>query len=343
MIILAVLLGFLLLTYMAIGKSNKKAYCIITFIALTLVAALRSYQVGPDGTVYANYFKELQRIEFSNIVNYFTKEPVFYYVTKLLQNVGIGLQGWYGIIGALFALAIALIIFFYSASPAYSVIALFSLGYYVFSFTGLRQTVALSIVVLSTIFLEKKKYIFFIIFVGVAILFHNSAIVFLIILPFQKISLSRKQYAITSLVGLVAVLAFRGQIYNIIYSIIEETVRFEGYSGYSYGLSWMGYIIQWAIFAFALYCMSDKGFADNKLFIDLSFLGLFFQLFSALMAEIFRVSMYFSIFNIILIANTCIYNRFTRESQKIAQFAVIAMLLYYFVHSHIGYQYSFYW
>lgn len=343
MTVLLFLIIFLMSIYEVIGKKNKKIYCVIVFVCLTLVATLRSYQVGPDGVVYANYFKQLQEMEFSNIAVYFTKEPIFYYVTKILQNLGVGLQGWYGIIGGGFAIAISLIIYFYSELPVYSVLALMSLGYYVFSFTGLRQTVALSIVVLSAIFLEKRKYIFFIVSVVIAMFFHNSAIIFLIMLPFHFIHLSRKQYAMVSLVGFVSVILFRGKAYNIIYSIIERTIRFDGYSGYSYGLSWMGYVIQVSIFLFALYCMDDEAFIDNKFFFDLSFLGVFFQLFSALMAEMFRISMYFSIFNIILIANTCASNKFTEESKKIIKLIIMIMLLYYFIHSHINYQYYFYW
>lgn len=343
MSILLILLGILMVVYVAIGQNNKKLYCVIACILLTLGAALRSFKVGPDGAVYADYFKTLQTMEFSKIPLVFTKEPTFYYVTKVLQNVGLDLQGWYAIIGGLFAFSVMLIIYLYSEMPNYSIMVLFSLGYYVFSFTGLRQTVALAIVILSCIFLRKKKYIVCIALVMLASLFHNSALIFLLILPFQFIHFSRKHYVIGICLGGISVIFFKGQMYNLIYSIIEETERFEVYKGYSYGLTWMGYFIQLAIFIFCLFCIEEKQFRDNKLFFDLSFWGVYFQLFSTLMAEMFRISMYFNIFNIILIANTCRYNKFTKDSKKIALFFVTGMLLYYFFHSHTGYNYIFYW
>lgn len=236
MIILLILLAILLFLYVTVGRSNKKMYCVIVCIALTVIAGLRSLEVGPDGRVYANYFYILQKMNFIQISEYFTKEPAFYYVTKLLQNTGMGLQGWYTIIGGLFSFSVVLIIYYYSEIPGYSILALFSLGYYTFSFTGLRQTVALSLILLSGIFLKQKKYIRYIVFVLLAFLFHNSAIIFLLILPFQFIHLSRKQYLIGTCLGSISIILYRGQIYNVIYSLVEETERFGTYKGYSYGL-----------------------------------------------------------------------------------------------------------
>lgn len=343
MIILLILLAFLFITYIAVGKKNRKVYIFSSFLLLVIFAALRSYRVGPDGAVYVNYFQSLKTMDYSDIAGYFTKEPFFYYVTKWLQDLGLNLQGWYGIIGGIFALGVCKIVYQYSEHAFLSFLSLLALGYYTFSFTGLRQTVALSMVILSIPLLEKKKYFFYILIVLLAGLFHNSALIFLIMLVIQNIKFSFRQYVVTIIIGIVCTFIFRGPIYNLLYLIVENTGRFEGYAGYSYGLSWAGFIIQVSILLFSLFCMDEETRERNRLFLNLSFAGIFFQMFSSLIAEMFRISMYFSISNIILISNVCMGNRFTKGSKQMATFIVASILLIYLIQSNWNYQYIFYW
>ncbi len=324
-------------------RKDKKSFIIVTFLVLTLLAALRSYTVGPDGNVYANYFEMLKGMEFSEIPVYFTKEPIFYIVTKYIQKLGFGLQGWYAIIGGVYALAVCIIVYRYSEHLLISILSLFSLGYFVFSFTGLRQTVALSIILFSAVALEKKRYVMFAVLLFLAMVFHNSAVIFLIIIFIRDKKISARQYMLLLASGFLMVRVFSGQIYALLNQLLEDSERFGGYSNYTYGLSWAGFVIQGAIFVFCIYFMDSETLKRNRLFLNLSFVGVFFQMCTVLVAEMFRVSMYFSVFNIVLVANVCMGNRFTKRSKGAVIFLILASVILYFINSHIGYQYSFYW
>lgn len=322
---------------------DKKSFIIVTFLILTLLAALRSYTVGPDGNVYANYFEMLKEMELSEIPIYFTKEPVFYIVTKYIQKLGFGLQGWYAIIGGVYALAVCIIVYRYSEHSFISILSLFSLGYFIFSFTGLRQTVALSIILFSAVALEKKRYVMFVVLVFLATVFHNSAIIFLIMIFIRDKKISARQYLLLLASGFLMVRVFSGQIYALLNQLLEDSERFRGYSNYTYGLSWAGVVIQGAILVFCIYFMDSETLKKNRLFLNVSFVGVFFQMCVVLVAEMFRVSMYFSVFNIVLVANVCMGNRFTKDSKGVVIFLILASVILYFINGHIGYQYSFYW
>lgn len=324
-------------------RKDKKSFIIVTFIVLTLLAALRSYTVGPDGNVYANYFEMLKVMDFSEIPVYFTKEPFFYIATKYIQKLGFGLQGWYAIIGGVYALAVCIIVYRYSEHLLISILSLFSLGYFVFSFTGLRQTLALSIILFSVVALEKKHYVMFAILLFLAMAFHNSAIIFLIMVFIRDKKISARQYLFLLASGFLMVRVFSSQIYTLLNQLLEDSERFGGYSNYTYGLSWAGFVIQGAILVFCVYFMDSETLKRNRLFLNMSFVGAFFQMCTVLVAEMFRVSMYFSVFNIVLVANVCMGNRFTKDSKSVAVFFILSSIILYFINSHIGYQYNFYW
>lgn len=340
MLVLSVEILALVILYAFSKRIGKEKYCFVAAVVLTFFAALRSSIVGPDGLVYAQYFKDVQELSYSGIFLKFDKEPLFYVTIKLLQELGVTLQVWYAIIGGMFAFAIMFIVRQYSQQPLVSILAMFSLGYYTFSFTGLRQTMALSIVTISFYFIEKKKYMWGIWLILFASIFHNSALIFLLVVLIRDRKLKIWQYALGMLVGLGLVILFRPQVYAFISETVESIERFEGYAGYTHGLSWAGFIIQCMIFIFCIIVYNGK---DKQYLLNVSFQGVAFQMLAVLMAEFFRISMYFNVFNIILLGNVYCQNRFSTNSKIMAKILIIVALVFYFINSHVGYQYMFYW
>ena len=340
MLVLSVEILALAILYAFSKKIGKEKYCCVAAIILTLFAALRSSAVGPDGLVYAQYFKDVQALSYSGIFLKFDKEPLFYVTIKLLQELGVTLQVWYAIIGGMFAFAIMFIVRQYSQQPMVSILAMFSLGYYTFSFTGLRQTMALSIVIISFYFAERKKYAWAILFILFAAIFHNSALVFLLVILIRDRKFKVWQYAFGMLMALGSVVLFRAQVYAFISETVESIERFEGYAGYTHGLSWAGFVIQCMIFIF---CIIVYNGTDKQYLLNVSYLGVAFQMLAVLMAEFFRISMYFNVFNIILLGNVFYQNRFATNSKILAKILIIAALVLYFINGHSGYEYIFYW
>lgn len=340
MLVLGSEILLLSILYVFLQKASKKNYYFIAAIVLTIFAALRSSSVGPDGLVYAQAFKDVQSLSYSEIFVVYTKEPIFYATLKLLQEIGVTLQIWYALIGGLFAFAVMYATKLYSEQPLVSVLALFSLGYYTFSFTGLRQTVALSIIILCFCMIEQKKYWIAILLILVASLYHNSALIFLLIVFVRDRRIKIWQYVMFMLASLVGVMVFEAEVYAFISDIVDSVERLESYAGYTYGLSWAGFIIQLLIFIFCMVLYNGK---NKQLLLNTSFFGVLFQMLTVLLAEFFRISMYFSIVNILLIGNVYCQNRFTTRSKHIARILLVAALILYFINSHTGYEYSFYW
>ena len=74
------------------------------------------------------------------------------------------------------------------------------LGFFQFSMTGIRQTMAIDILLLSYPFIKNKKLILFMLVVGVAFLFHKSAVVFAPLFFISNMAINKKNTALMVIV-----------------------------------------------------------------------------------------------------------------------------------------------
>jgi len=162
--------------YPQIGRPSRKAYCILTFLILWLFAGL-SYDVGWDYLEYINSMK----VEGHALERYETLEYWLALCSKHLGSYQLFFIGNHLIIMSLVMMVI------YRSSSDYVLSTLFFVGLpllYLMSFATIRCAAALSVVFFSyDYFLKRDKYLFFILFVFIASLFHQTAFIALLLLP----------------------------------------------------------------------------------------------------------------------------------------------------------------
>lgn len=171
---------------------NRKAFWVPLFI-LIVFASIRSYLVGTDTGSYTADFRNLVDPDyyiFNSDIEY-GYQLLEYFLLEITHN-----YFW------LFFITSFLIVYSYlktikniSIDYALSVFIFITLGFYTFSFNGLRQGIAIALCFLSLpYFLEQKLYKYF----GMVILasfFHISAIImlaFYLLINFLKIKLEFK-------------------------------------------------------------------------------------------------------------------------------------------------------
>lgn len=175
LLVLIFVMTWMILEYTSV---NRKSLW-IPLISLSLLASLRSYRVGTDTGNYTRYFRsEL------NTYNYSFHEDIEYGY-QLLEYIILHFTHnyfWLFIVCSLIVISCYLVIIRkYSVNYILSVFIYITLGSYLFFFNGLRQGIAMAIIVLATPYLLQKKTIKFLLMVGLASLFHTSA---LFIIPF---------------------------------------------------------------------------------------------------------------------------------------------------------------
>jgi len=82
-----------------------------------------------------------------------------------------------------------------SSQPFISIFSYITLYYYFQSFNAMRQYIAIGIILVAYSFLRKNKIVAYLLATLIAIFFHNSAIVGLLLLPYHFFKISKKKPA----------------------------------------------------------------------------------------------------------------------------------------------------
>lgn len=333
---MAIILGYIgiviIVRLYLFNRKKNKLFLNIAVFFLFFIAATRAIGFGTDVIRYINIYEGLNNISLSSLLSIFfngnLNDPFFYISSKFISLAGGSYRIWLALLSGIFVFSVARIIKKYSPYPLISIVGLISLGYFYFSLTGLRQTMALSFILLSYPYLRDKKLKGFMILVFIGSLFHSSALIFLISYPLVNMKIGIK-HVILIISALITSIFFEGYIRSLV-ALIGWTDNLSEYVSQESSLSYSGLIIQLIIFVFCIFFSKNilkKNKEDLSLY-NLLLLGMIFQAFASVIAEFFRVSMYFSIFSIILIpkAIATIKNKHMRIF--IYYLVIIAMIAY---------------
>lgn len=217
----------LLVLLFGYGSSNNKKYAIVctffSFLLLFLLSSIRASNMGRDYDTYLAYF---ERIRYYGTA-YFEKGYVLY--NKIIGTIS-GDQVW-------FAFCINILLFI----PLYKYIRLnvdyryywvcifiFVANPYMFvqtTFNAIRQCCAIGIVLISIIYLHKNNYIFYGIFLAIAVSFHRSSVFALVFPLINLIKWTKKKWITVSVISFVASFVFSRPLIAII-------TRFSKYDKY---------------------------------------------------------------------------------------------------------------
>lgn len=176
------------------------------------------------------------------------------------------------------------------------------LGIFAFNEAGIRQTIAMSLGILAFLAIDKGKIIPCIVLIIMATLFHNTALILLLLIPTHYFDL-RKISLIGALV--IAVIGYFASdsisLFLKLYFTSEE--RFSGYSLEDEGQSYTAFFLQLILVVVAYVGRNNillPQKTKNQLF-SIAYIGLGIQSASGVLFEFFRLSFFFSMFDTILI------------------------------------------
>ncbi len=282
------------------ARYAKACYCFFVFLVVTLVLALRNYVMGIDliglyRNGYLYQFLAIQNFGFKEIFT--TKilnfEQGYIVFNKLLSLFSKDVQTL--IIGcAIFTIApISYFIYKESEKPMESFLIYLGLPCFVFAFSGLRQSLAIGICTLSLIFVRNKKPFKFILVVLIALLFHKSAILFLVVYPVYHFRFTDK-IRIASLIVIPVVYIFEKALFGFLSRIFKDNATTTDTGAYNL------FILFLAIYFFCTVFI-DKEDKDLNGYLNIYFLGCISLIFSNVYSTAGRVSYYFMIPLVVLI------------------------------------------
>lgn len=304
---LIILYAFIILFWYLYGNKsdrNRTKYITITAVVILMIMGLRNMAIYDDTFFYILGFKRLEDMSVSSIYIRWPKDTFFYiasyYIHPLISH---NYTIWLTLISAIFIYPISVIIRKYSPNPMLSWICFIFLGLFLFTMAGLRQTVAIGLVLYGFISLMEGKWIRFLISLTIAYLFHGTSFIFAIVYPIirYKITFNYKILLIYFIGTVIFIIAGQSVLGSVIDIISETDERYSGYAEEMSGSTFTYFFQQLLLVAPSLYYLKNRLRETNvAIFANISMLGLMLVSLSPTIAEMFRLSMYFSWANLIL-------------------------------------------
>ena len=327
-------------------KLYKKVTLLIPMLYLFAVMGLKSIKVGADTERYVEYLRSFSQKNFTQVLsegydfgfNLFNKLMIVF----CQNNYTIYFLTIYAFV------CFSLYVFISQNSKDYCVsqLMLLSLGFTFFFFTGLRQTIAMSILMHAYNAQKKRKFVWCILLTVLAATFHSTALIFLLILPIRFIKF-RKAIIFVAPVFVILAYIFQAQIFSFFSSLLPDDLYDAYGKSYISSVNMTGLIIQITIFVVSLFYLWKHLNQDNEanFLLNVYVIGMVFQAMTGTLAEFFRLSMYFSIFGVILIPKALSYLK--KGSRTVISFGMCSVFIVYFIFfSSTGsgvLPYSFFW
>ncbi len=180
----------IILALLSCKKGKSKFKILISGIVLFLLMGLKGENVGNDTINYILFFNRMKTI--STLIDPKSRFEIGYQIYSKIISLFFDCQGLF-IITALICITCVLYgIIKNSKNWQYSLFLFVGLRFYYFFLSGLRQSIAVSIVIVAYTFLKQKKVIRYILLVLLASTFHFSSLVFLLALPMSKMKFTYK-------------------------------------------------------------------------------------------------------------------------------------------------------
>lgn len=308
-------------------------------IYIGLMLGLRHEAVGPDTRSYIISFKEIKYTSFFEIFNADdrSKEYLFSAVSKLISMCTDNRFVFTTLFGMFFSLSYGYLVHKISDNYVISYAVLFFL-YMNFVISGMRQVAAMSVLFLSYKFIKERRLIPFLLCIAVAYYFHNTSIIFVAAYFVNNKKMGPFQLLIIG-AALFMTYILPSTTNKLLYNVIawEKLAVYEVYDKKE-SVNSTGFLIKLCLFIFNVFHYKQvvNKNKNNAFLYNMSAIGVAMEAFTVIMSQAFRMSMYFSIFDTILLANVLqgldARGKRNYNNKMIAYiFTAAIFILYYFV------------
>jgi len=339
------------------SEANKKKWlCILSALFLILISGLRGVNLGYDTENYLNSFHSSFNISWSEIsqsfvskyfaTDYLARDPGFIFIEKSIGILTNNDQLYLIIIAIICIVPVSSFIYFHTNSKN---AALLAFTYYVFFYysyipnSAIRQSVALSILLLAYNYLGKGKVIPCLFVVVLASFIHKTALVFVIFLLLHVLKLN-KVFFKYCLFFYVLFLIFYQQLspyipmlFGDVYSMYASSVFFSGRQRSFTYIIFLTLI--YMMFIIPVFRGYEKDFEKRKLLYLGSGMAFVLTPFMLIDPTILRITVYFAVCNFVILPHSIqLYNP---TYSKIIYWSLLLLLVFMGLYSWDSY--NFFW
>lgn len=313
-------------------KSIDK-YINFVFIALWLLIGMRDINIGRDTLGYVSEFHNSTTLQF--ISDKKLDEPLYVYFEFVIRQITSNYHVFLMCASASICFAIRAIMkkYFTMSYEVVASICIYTLlGILSFNMAGIRQTIAMSLGIFAFISINNGKWKTSLLLIAIAYLFHNTAMLLLVLLPLHFIKVD-KTATIVAIAFIVVSIMVPSLVSGFIGGVIEsDDYHYAGYDLSAEGQSLTAFFLQLILVGIAFFRRKQIALPEDtkRMFFMMAYIGLAFQATSGVLFEMFRVSFYFSMFDIVLVPLAL--STFKGSDSRLIKTAfIIGCLVYIFI------------
>lgn len=316
--------------------SNGNAAVVLFFVIYFLLLALRRSDIGVDIVQYLMHYERSQRYSLFQYLQLYSKEYGFYTFVKMFSAIITNEQVFLAVIAALAVFPIMYLYMKESENAMLTVSFFMILPLFSMLFSGLRQAMAIAMMVPAYYMVKSRKPIMFILIVLLASTFHQTALAGLVLYPLYYMKWSRKMLFII-VPAFVILYIFNARIYKLLIMLLGED--FEGYGGVNETGAYMMLLLLLLCTVFSFFMLENDQADEETLGLrNISVLATALQFFSISNPVASRINYYFVLFLPILIPK--VINRCIPENRKLCRIIGWVMtgyfLFYFFRRAYAG-------
>ncbi|WP_342547346.1 EpsG family protein [Paenibacillus sp. FSL P2-0089] len=336
-------IGLVSLFLIGLRDKYKRSQIVVILgcFGIFLIQALRSRYVGVDINGYLMGYQMVKNINVFSGERLFNYDVGYILYSQILSKLNISNQIYLAVTALIIIIPNCYIWIKNSKIPSLSIFIYITLGFFTFSFSGLRQSIAISIVFFSLKYIQEKKTIKFILFVTLATLFHFTAVIFIFAYPLYYWKLKPFNFFFI-LLSFIITFIFKEEIFLIIYRLFKgvpgEVVDTNAYT--------MLVIMIFILILAYVFDSSDNQNMNLNAYRNYMLVAIFVQIFASESNVIMRAGFYYYLFITLLIPE--VLHQQNPKIKVLAISGLVLSLLYFFqLNTGSGYldvsPYYFFW
>ncbi len=306
-------------------KKRTRLMLTLFFGVFLFLVSCRAVSVGVDNSKYTYIYETISNASFNKVTNIIDIESGFIYFSKIISMISKDYQLLVFVVALMSVVPIAVMCIKESENGLLTMALFLSVAPFSIYFSALRQVLAVAFIVPAYYLTKHKKPIWFVITVVIAMLFHQSAFIILLIYPLYHIRLTGNKFLFI-VPAIVLVYVFNQPIFRFLLTLMGD--RYDERYGSELTNAIM-MILLFAIFvAFSFFIVDDKKLEKDTIGLrNLLVVALILQLFAPVSNVAMRINYYFIPFIPILMPK--IINRSKPQYRQIAVLANAVMCIFF--------------
>lgn len=275
-------------------------FCIPVILSVALIAGLR-FEVGTDYTSYAIIYHDANAPDTLSPYGIKGIEIGFIWLCRLCYRFTASPFLMFFAVAAAIGILTILALRDHSRCFWLSCFLYITTGAYTGTFNVIRQSLATAIVFYATRYLVRREMWKYFLFVGIAALFHSSALIMIPVYFIVNIRAWSPAMWLVAACAIVVLLAYN-TVMPFFLSIFSQT-RFGTYSAQQTGVNGLRILVAFApvVLAFLLQKQLRSAGKEMDIFVNLCFLNLLVMILASKQLYIARLSSYFEIYELLLL------------------------------------------